>query len=998
MNPIFTKFISTPTVRILISFFLTTFLLTLTVEAQEKKKPARKVEIWSYLERLGEKEKSDNTIKSLRSTNLGAKRVATVSRLDTNNFEVTVWELQDDGSVKSLATVPGGTTTQAAIAAMADKPELVDPDVNELKPMGHRFVTATRTEADSLRLTVWDVDPSGKTIIPGKSADALNSIRGEIAVATFGRGLVVTAVRDASDLLTLVSWQISEDGSVQQLQTIQGEKVGQIALATYDSYPPERRVSKGEKEKLQLRTAHFASAVTITGRKISGTLTNKSPGSLKVIAWSIDKAGSFTRLGEVLSNTVKDVAASTLSYRRIVTAAQNADNQLEVRTWDFDEQGKPFQHSSAHDDEISDIDVTTLNATRVITVALNPLGYLKLKVWDATDEVIYLGDAQAAIADSVSIVPLGSDWIMTPVTTSSKRLKVIAWMEHGVSLLRSEWDPSFSKLTLVPKDDISVPTAVDDDQDLRMRDDTAGSQDREPEPSGNQNPGGPAPPVSIAFEPEIEGVDPMIAVGFNYIIVSQQTRFGFYNKKGEKLKDKDGNWYFETDSFFNSFLKGESNGSRNDHCINHHTQFQPFVSTTYPPAGNNDPNTEGSDDFPLPPGIHEFYDTRVHFDATSRRFFIFAPARSCKYVKGDKCGSNSDMNTNKRDNVRNRRYWAFAVSKTEDPRDGFYQWMSTEAYVADAPAFTVNKGVIVISKDVSDLPYQPFGIKPIVYVLSVDDLVKGNRHPRSHKFFKKDFREYAGLEVIPVSHYGESDGRTFLTQSTCPDRDGDTCTGPNFFVYSFKNPSDWKNFPKVDMTSTSIVTPNGTILYATEDLQRRFFPPTFRNGRLYYSWLKVVEQSSGKNLFAVRMFRLPLKSLATNPWASTKKADGYLYHLFGTNATGDDAPDDKVSYEEPTITVNRDGHMVIMFCRVGYDTKNTLYPEARYSVYYNDERAVTVSRLLKGGTGPQPSLNPEAYLHYQTAVVDPADDLTVWLISEFSKNGSYRTIVGKVKP
>ena len=53
-----------------------------------------------------------------------------------------------------------------------------------------------------------------------------------------------------------------------------------------------------------------------------------------------------------------------------------------------------------------------------------------------------------------------------------------------------------------------------------------------------------------------------------------------------------------------------------------------------------------------------------------------------------------------------------------------------------------------------------------------------------------------------------------------------------------------------------------------------------------------------------------------------------------------------------------------------------------------------------------PTVNtPRDRLDYQTAVVDPSDDLAVWMISEFAdkadspdEEDGYRTVVGKVTP
>jgi hypothetical protein len=41
---------------------------------------------------------------------------------------------------------------------------------------------------------------------------------------------------------------------------------------------------------------------------------------------------------------------------------------------------------------------------------------------------------------------------------------------------------------------------------------------------------------------------------------------------------------------------------------------------------------------------------------------------------------------------------------------------------------------------------------------------------------------------------------------------------------------------------------------------------------------------------------------------------------------------------------------------------------------------------------------PSDRLHYQTAVVDPHDDETIWMISDYAKDDGYHTVIGLVKP
>lgn len=233
-------------------------------------------------------------------------------------------------------------------------------------------------------------------------------------------------------------------------------------------------------------------------------------------------------------------------------------------------------------------------------------------------------------------------------------------------------------------------------------------------------------------------------------------------------------------------------------------------------------------------------------------------------------------------------------------------------------------------------------------------------------------------------------------------------------VFSFKNPNpsdDWQKFPALERTTASLVV-SGTKVPVGSGLLG-----AFRDGKVYLVWMKkdVAPTPNGVNgLYSIRLVRLPLKSLATKPTASVKAADGFLYRNFGRNAAQDD-PDDLVSYERPEITVNSDGHIVIVYGRVGYQTKVDLFPEARYSVYYDDERGLRPSRLLhvgeympmevKSGETDQTIETPNDQLDHQFATVDPVDERRVWMISEYARKAKspdetddYRTVVGRVTP
>lgn len=931
---------------------------------------------WTYLEPVGEAKRG--SIRGLVITNLGAKRFVTAVRTANGKLKIFSWGLNGDGSIKFLDSYQAEEAESLAVAAL---------DL-------YRFVTLDRTKKGKLNLIVWNTDEKGKiSKLANYNTSSDNELKGitfkgKPALTTLSDNLLVSAVLDNKNFLNLITLKVYIDGSYRT--TVERRYymfednlvVKKFATAAYDAYPQG------------------------LGNLATPVITKMGEGKnaylgLKVINWRIRIDGRIDRLGDLIWGTADDVVATSLSHKRIVTAIQSADGYVILNTWDFDSQGNVSmrEFKGVEGGKLWNPSIAALSGARVIISGKDRFGKLRIIVWDAINNMIQLGEMQGEPIKQSLILPLGSDWIVTPVVNAEENLGIYLWKEHAIPLLTSEWMPPNVKLTVSSK----FPLELEDDLDLRLQ------EREEPEVNALKNlpsegkeadsPSKTEPLPFNKFHPQINGVDPMVAAGFKYLIVSQQGVIAFFDKKGNKLLDAEGNWKYSIGNFFSSFLNPQlPDGSPNQHCINRHAQFPLYGPYNYPPAFRScDP-----DFMAKPPGLIEFYDTRVHFDPISRRFFIFAFTRPKKFVNMKTGQTTNDEDTdgiiqNKKDNMFNRRYWAFAVSKTENPRNGFYQWMSTEPYVADAPAFTVNQDVMVVSKEVWDTAYHPFGIKPLAYVLSVEDIINGKPYPRCHKLFAKDFPDYLDGDLIPVIHYGDTAGRTFLFQ-------GRKYSGVT--IYSFKNPTNWKNFSTIKTTSTIISQYGAEVVDSNLTIyipNRFFFPPVFRNGKIYYTWANKLK-SGGKKFLRINLFRLPLKNLPLNPIASRMSSDGYLVSFLPTQFTDYD-PTDIISCEVPAITVNKDGHMVILWCRAEIETNQPLYPEARYTVYYSDHRGKTNSKLLQKGYAyaidPDTSkkIRPTDRLDYQTVVIDPSDNLTVWMASEYTnKDGDYKMVVGRAKP
>ena len=128
---------------------------------------------------------------------------------------------------------------------------------------------------------------------------------------------------------------------------------------------------------------------------------------------------------------------------------------------------------------------------------------------------------------------------------------------------------------------------------------------------------------------------------------------------------------------------------------------------------------------------------------------------------------------------------------------------------------------------------------------------------------------------------------------------------------------------------------------------------------------------------------LEYHNLATAQWNPN------VDRSFERNGPGD-GPSDLVYYGNPGMEVTQLGDMVVVYSRSG----TTVFPEARYSIYKQDEPDIRSSRVLHKG-------KKSAGMQIDTAgiALDPSDGLTVWMAHMYvDSSGNFRIAVGKVKP
>ena len=695
------------------------------------------------------------------------------------------WQLPSDGVVRETGSATGGDTDRIAAAQTGPG----------------RLVTAVRTATGDLRLITWHVDTAGAVT---RKAQADAGRVEELSVTAIDRVSIVTAVRDANSELKLISWRV--DSVSGALTRLNDAGFGKITRPTVVTIAPRR--------------------IVVAGRGASGSLVLR--------ALDVTTAGAFQSRSTISGPGVSEFALATVSVERVVTAARrSADGQLVVSAWNVTPQGVLTSRSEVTAGAATAIALTSRGTTHAITALRQADGTMRMIAYDAVGSLTRLGSIDAGAASLISAVTLGTDRIVTPVRGADGSLKVIAWRDRAVTLLRGEWGPQ-SRMGRVPPARVLTYAPEAHDDVIATR------------PPFRPRPGGlrpgdigwttandrPETMFSSATSPALIGTairtgvnnsgwDPMLAVGHQFIIVSQDHEVAFFDRQGQRLAPRgSAPVQMRATTFFGTFLaRDNADGSANEHNINRHIGTGPWFSECDLVTGPN-------------PCIVEFYDTRVVYDRTSRRFVIVSAARGSSM-------SFADGTVTRDTDPGVRRYFAVAVSKTEDPRDGFWQYMTTESNYADWPRVIAQHGVVVMSHNSYQTQEAREGPTPTAYVFAMDSMRAGRARVASRKVYERE----TGGNIVPVANHGSITGNwTSLSR-----RDGEV-----LHLYSFRT--------LASLAQTTGLVHDSVAVGAGLPDKRNLFDVRRGNNLYVAGHLKVTDAVANASpaRYSVRVLRLPL--------------------------------------------------------------------------------------------------------------------------------------------
>ena len=412
-----------------------------------------------------------------------------------------------------------------------------------------------------------------------------------------------------------------------------------------------------------------------------------------------------------------------------------------------------------------------------------------------------------------------------------------------------------------------------------------------------------------------------------------------------------------------------------------------------------------------------FYDARCLYDQYRKRFWIVSLVTNKSVV--DKTKKASD-----REARRNRI--ACAVSKTSDPRDGF--WM----YWWDATPYDGQPGTDWKAGDAGDYP--SVGISPrffmqtnsvnwfntsdlkgkdsrwnMITLVDADALADG-RAQYGWMFHKLKDSNGATLlrNSTPAMQYGDfASDRAYMTKAW--DAGGD----PRILIFGW---DAFHNFPRdptlVSIKARAFGTPPDADQKASSDVPNpakielwnvnSYLLRTVARGNRLYTVLPEGVKWSGFDTAtsSVRYFRMDLSKFSQGSIPTSGSV--FIQRTFGKRNKFDPATQ-IFHYGMPTIEVNSEGNAVIGYIRSG----KTIFSEARFTVHYGDEGDVRPSLQLRAGEGTYPDPDAEGavgQLDCLGASLDP-NGKDIWVAipyayraSTSSTQAAWRIVVGKVRP
>jgi CubicO group peptidase (beta-lactamase class C family) len=222
--------------------------------------------------------------------------VVTATRGNQDDLKLVAWELTSSQRILRRGDISAGPVKHVAVTTT----NFHFPGV----------VSATVGADNKLKLIAWKFDLGSKTFSrkgdaqAGEITGGLNIVRAPLN----GKDIVVTALKDESGNLKLISWLVDPDGQVSRKDSASAGRVSLVHLEAGQNGQVFATVKDGD-------------------------------GNLRIIAYKVHGAGQIERVGTGVAGEVSRIASSYIQRNGrefLLTAVRDGENKLRTICWELD--------------------------------------------------------------------------------------------------------------------------------------------------------------------------------------------------------------------------------------------------------------------------------------------------------------------------------------------------------------------------------------------------------------------------------------------------------------------------------------------------------------------------------------------------------------------------------------------------------------------------------------------------------------------------------------
>jgi hypothetical protein len=663
----------------------------------------------------------------LAGTALTSARFVTVGKIGTGTFDrigIVLWRLNDDGSMTELSsiTAPNDVSSKASVARVDD----------------HRFVIAVRSSGGNYYLAAFAVDPKTNAItqtdveqrggIKDISITSMNPAPGDLKfyspASAVNEGYLVVAHQGSSDSFGLSSYSLDASGQLTLRDTASTGDVSGMQVTTVPGVLPAAAfVSRQPKCITNPNHDDYDPNCGTEDDNLNCGDTEDN-----------DKDGFVDCSDRDCCGSSACASSPACQQGMVVTATTGrSTTTLKLISWRIGATGAIERLSEAWGSGANKWDISGAGFRRVATVGVLTDGQPEAATWDV--------DAAGNITQHSTYTPARTAANVRIVNGGGARLYMLGAESSGAAFLMTLenidklralertnlsgtfWAKSGDILSL-SGDRVVLPN-VDAGNKLRL---VAFRDYNQPLVRGSYSVSGLEAPGTDsgtgfvkegAFDPP---QDASIAVGEKFVLACNNGRTAVHDRAGNHLGT------IGHGSLFSSLISPTvgSPPTVNEHSVNRHLPFQ----------HNCDATAKGSSDDSTNQCITDFFDTRCAYDMKTKRFVTMSMMRW--HLSG-------------RYKDRLQRLIAIGVSKTDDPRDGFFTYATTDNKYDDNPLLAATGGMAIITHQASDndgadsIPEET--LRPPALVFDIAGMSAGQTDPVTTKIGLTKTEGYRTLRV-----------------------------------------------------------------------------------------------------------------------------------------------------------------------------------------------------------------------------------------------------------